>query len=96
MRRKNSTNHHHQNENKRLRSGAQINGGGTTFETVYDIDFSTQYNQEGFVNRTKIPTFDSNNKIINYVITKREVVVNGFTKVFKKVINLYFYPRIFF
>ena len=70
-----------------LRSGAQINGGGTTFETVYDIDFSTQYNQEGFVNRTKIPTFDSNNKIINYVITKREVVVNGFTKVFKKVIN---------
>jgi hypothetical protein len=70
-----------------LRSGAQFNGGGTSFETVYDIDFSTQYNQEGFVNRTKIPTFDANNKIVNYVITKREVVVNGFTKVFKKVIN---------
>ena len=70
-----------------LRAGSQFNGGGTTFETVYDIDFSTQYNQEGFVNRTKIPTFDANNKIINYVITKREVVVNGFTKVFKKVIN---------
>jgi hypothetical protein len=70
-----------------LRAGSQFNGGGTTFETVYDIDFSTQYNQEGFVNRTKIPTFDANNKIVNYVITKREVVVNGFTKIFKKVIN---------
>jgi hypothetical protein len=70
-----------------LRAGSQFNGGGTSFETVYDIDFSTQYNQEGFVNRTKIPTFDSNNKIINYVITKREVVVNGTTKVFKRVIN---------
>jgi len=70
-----------------LRAGSQFNGGGTTFETVYDIDFSTQYNSEGFVNRTKIPTFDNNNKIINYVITKREVVVNGTTKVFKRVIN---------
>jgi hypothetical protein len=70
-----------------LRAGSQFNGGGTSFETVYDIDFSTQYNQEGFVNRTKIPTFDNNNKIINYVITKREVVVNGTTKVFKRVIN---------
>jgi len=70
-----------------LRAGSQFNGGGTSFETVYDIDFATQYNQEGYVNRTKIPTFDNNNKIINYVITKREVVVNGTTKVFKRVIN---------
>ena len=70
-----------------LRAGSQFNGGGTTFENVYDIDFSTQYNQEGYVNRTKKPTFDANNKIINYVITKREVVVNGTTKVFKRPIN---------
>jgi hypothetical protein len=70
-----------------LRAGSQFNGGGTAFENVYDIDFSTQYNQEGFVNRTKKPTFDANNKIINYVITKREVVVNGTTKVFKRPIN---------
>ncbi len=70
-----------------LRAGAQFNGGGTTFETVYDVDFSSQYNNEGVVNRTKIPTFDSNNNIINYTITKREVVVNGTTKVFKRVIN---------
>jgi hypothetical protein len=70
-----------------LRAGSQFNGAGTSFETVYDIDFSTQYNQEGFVNRTKVPTFDANNKIINYIITKREVVVNGTTKVFKRVIN---------
>ena len=70
-----------------LRAGAQVNGGGTTFETVYDIDFSTQYNQDGYVNRTKIPTFDANNVLQSYIITKREVVVNGTTKVFKKIIN---------
>ena len=70
-----------------LRAGAQFNGGGTTFETLYDIDFSSQFNIEGFINRTKKPTFDQNNNIINYVITKREVVVNGTTKVFKRVVN---------
>ena len=70
-----------------LRAGSQFNGGGTTFETVYDIDFANQYNQEGEVNRTKVPTFDANQNIINYVITKQEVVVNGTTKVFKRVIN---------
>ena len=70
-----------------LRAGSQFNGGGNSFETVYDIDFTNQYNQEGEVNRTKVPTFDSNQKIINYVITKQEVVVNGTTKVFKRVIN---------
>jgi hypothetical protein len=69
-----------------LRAGAQFNGGGQIFETVYDIDFSTQYNNEGFVNRTKIPTFDANNKIISYIITKREVVVNGTTKVLKNLL----------
>lgn len=72
-----------------LRAGSEFNGGGNSFETVEDIDFSTQYNSQGFVNRTKIPIFDSGNKITSYVITKQEVVVNGSTKVFKKVINTY-------
>jgi len=70
-----------------LRRGSQINGAGQTFETVYDIDFSSPFNNEGFPNRTKVPNFDANNKIINYTITKRETVVNGITKVFKRVIT---------
>jgi hypothetical protein len=70
-----------------LRAGAQFNGGGTTFETIYDIDFSSQFNREGFINRTKKPIFDQNNKLSSYLITKREVVVNGSTKVFKRVVN---------
>jgi hypothetical protein len=70
-----------------IRSGSQFIGAGQIFENQDDIDFSTQYNSSGFPNRTKIPNFDSNNRIINYTITKREVVVNGTTKIFKKVIN---------
>jgi len=70
-----------------LRAGSQFLGAGQIFENVYDIDFSSQYNNQGFPNQTKIPNFDSNNRLVNYTITKREVVVNGVTKVFKKVVN---------
>jgi hypothetical protein len=70
-----------------LRRGAQINGAGQVFETVYDIDFASAINAEGFPNRLKIPNFDSNNRLLNYTIVKRETVVNGITKVFKRVIT---------
>lgn len=70
-----------------LRAGAQVNGAGQTFETVYDIDFSSDINVEGVTNRLKIPNFDANNRLINYTIVKRETVVNGITKVFKRVIT---------
>jgi hypothetical protein len=67
-----------------LRRGSQSVGAGQIFETVYDIDFSSPFNNEGFPNRTKVPNFDANGKILNYTITKRETVVNGVTKVFKR------------
>lgn len=70
-----------------LRAGAQVSGGGQIFETVEDIDFSNPFNSKGEPNRLKIPNFDNNNKLISYTITKREAVVNGVTKIFRKVIN---------
>lgn len=70
-----------------LRRGSQIVGGGQIFENPVDIDFASPFNVEGFPNRLKIPNFDTNNNLINYTITKREIVVNGITKVFKRVIT---------
>jgi hypothetical protein len=70
-----------------LRRGSQVNGAGQPFETVFDIDFTSPVNAEGSPNRLKIPNFDSSGKLINYTIVKREVVVNGVTKVFKRVIT---------
>ena len=69
-----------------LRRGSQFIGAGQVFENIYDIDFSSPYNSQGYPNRLKIPNFDGNNILINYTITKRELVVNGITKVFKQVI----------
>ena len=70
-----------------LRRGSQVSGAGQPFETVYDIDFASPINGDGAPNRVKIPNFDSSGKLINYTITKREVVVNGITKVYKRVIT---------
>lgn len=70
-----------------LRRGSIVNGAGQPFETVFDIDFASALNSEGTPNRIKIPNFDSNGQLINYTITKREIVVNGVTKVFKRVIT---------
>jgi len=70
-----------------LSRGSQVLGAGIVFENVYDIDFASPYNAQGFPNRLKIPNFNANNVLINYTITKRELVVNGLTKVFKKVIT---------
>ena len=70
-----------------LLRGSQVTGAGVVFENVYDIDFASPYNSQGYPNRLKIPNFNSNNVLVNYTITKREMVVNGITKVFKRVIG---------
>jgi len=70
-----------------LRRGSQIKGAGQVFENIHDIDFSVPFDATGFPNRTKVPNFNNNGNIVSYTITKREVVINGITKVFKRVIT---------
>ncbi len=70
-----------------LNRGSQIFGAGIVFENQYDIDFSSPYNYAGFPNRLKIPNFDAAGNLVNYTITKRELVVNGISKVYKRVIT---------
>ena len=70
-----------------LRRGSQVSGAGQPFETVYDIDFASAINAEGSPNRLKIPNFDDRGKLLDYTIIKREVVVNGATKVFKRIVT---------
>jgi len=70
-----------------VRAGAQVSGGGQIFETVEDIDFKSPFNNKGEPNRLKIPNFDVNNTLVSYTITKREAVVNGVTRIFRRVIT---------
>jgi hypothetical protein len=70
-----------------LRRGSQVQGAGQIFELPNDCNFSSDFDSNGFVNRLVIPNYDSNNIIVNYTIVKREAVVNGVTKVFRKTIS---------
>lgn len=70
-----------------IKFGAQVVGGGQTFETLDDIDFSSPYSAGGIPNRLIIPVINANNQITNYTLVKREIVSNGVTKVFKKVLG---------
>jgi len=70
-----------------LKAGSKVIGGGQTFEVLEDVDFSSPFDSSGTTNRTKVPNFNSNNKLISYTITKRAAVVNGVTRIYRKVIG---------
>jgi hypothetical protein len=70
-----------------LRYGAQATGAGKVFETLDDIDFASPFSLGGTPNRIIIPNFDANGNLVNYTITKRELVVNGRTNVYSRGIN---------
>jgi len=70
-----------------IRQGSQVSGAGKVFENMNDIDFGDPFTLGGIPNRLVIPTEDSNGNIVNYKVTKREMVTNGVTKVFKRVIT---------
>lgn len=70
-----------------IQAGAQINGGGKIFETSDVIDFNNSFSNLGDPNRSEVPNFDGNGIIQSYTITKREVVVNGSTSIYRKIIR---------
>ena len=70
-----------------IQSGAQFIGAGKTFETIYNVDFSSNFDNLGNANKTIIPNLDSNGIIASYAVTKREIVSNGTTNIYKKIIT---------
>lgn len=70
-----------------LAPGAQVLGGGKVFETQDVIDWSSPFSTLGDPNRSIIPNLNSNGIVVSYNITKREVVINGSTSIFKRIIN---------
>lgn len=67
--------------------GAQGIGGGKIFETTDTLDFNSPISSLGFPNRSIIPNQDNNGITQSYTIIKREVVFNGQSTIFKKVIK---------
>jgi len=70
-----------------IKAGSQVTGGGKVFEASDDIDFSSPFTIGGIPNRIIIPNFNANGNLLNYTVTKREIVLNGYTKTFKRVMT---------
>ena len=69
-----------------LQKTSIVSAGAYNFQLTENVNFAQQFNGDGYSNRKIIPSRDSNGNITGYVITKSTVVVNGNTKVYKKVI----------
>lgn len=70
-----------------LAPGAQVLGGGKIFETQDTIDWNSAVSNLGDPNRSIIPNLNSNGIVVSYNVTKREVVTNGSTSIFKRIIS---------
>jgi len=70
------------------RPGVQIKGAGQIFETTNEIDFSLDFSEAGTENRKIEPIFNSNQDILRYRITKREIAKAGLTKTFSLEIDV--------
>jgi hypothetical protein len=71
----------------KILKGSQATGAGKVFELLEDCDFSSPFTTGGIPNRLIIPNIDGRGKIQNYSLTKREIMINGITKTFKKVLT---------
>jgi hypothetical protein len=67
-------------------AGSQFLSGNVSFELLYDIDFSSNFNISGKVDRTKVPIY-SNGVLSSYSITKTGIVIAGATRVYTQKIN---------
>lgn len=69
-----------------LQSTSIVSAGNYNFQLTEDINFAEQFNKNGFSNRKMTPARDGNGNITGYNVSKSSVVVNGVTKIYKKVI----------
>jgi hypothetical protein len=69
-----------------INAGSQFNAGPESFELLFDVDFSSNFNSAGRIDRTKIPVF-ANGNLSAYRITKTGLVVAGATRVYTQKIT---------
>lgn len=57
------------------------------FEVMDDIDFASQFNNDGFSDRTIVPNVDTNGITTGYTVTKLAVVVAGESRIYRETIR---------
>jgi len=69
-----------------LYAGSQFLSDNNTFELLYDVDFSSNYNVANNIDRTKVPIY-LNGALSAYRITKTGILIAGTTKIYTQTIT---------
>ena len=69
-----------------LQSTSIVSAGDYNYQLTEDVNFAEQFNKDGFSNRKMTPARDGNGSITGYNVSKSTIVINGTTKIYKKVI----------
>ena len=69
-----------------LQSTSIVSAGEYNYQLTEDVNFAEQFNKDGFSNRKMSAVRDDNGNITGYKVSKSTIVINGVTKIYKKVI----------
>lgn len=69
-----------------LQNTSIVSAGDYNYQLTEDVNFAEQFNKDGFSNRKMTPARDGNGSITGYNVSKSTIVINGITKIYKKVI----------
>lgn len=73
-----------------VKRGTTFSSGAHMYEIAPsegDVNFAEQFNNNGYSNRTIVPSRDTNGNITGYTVTKSIIVNNGQSKIYSKVIT---------
>lgn len=70
-----------------IKKGTLFSSGAYTFELMEDVDFSKQFNSDGFSDRQTIPNRNSNGIIESYTYKKITLCHSGTTRLYRKVLT---------
>lgn len=70
-----------------IKRGTRFSSASQSFELLTDIDFNSQFDENGVSDRTILPSVNTNGIITGYTISKLSVVTAGETKVYRQAIK---------
>lgn len=70
-----------------IKRGTRFASAAQQFELLTDVDFASQFDENGVSNRTVIPSLNTNGIITGYTVSKLAVVTAGETRVYRQVIH---------
>ena len=70
-----------------IKRGTKFSSASQQFELLTDVDFASQFDENGNSNRTTIPSLNTNGIVTGYTVSKLAAVTAGETRVYRQVIH---------